>query len=397
VLRTLGDNIHCQKNHLSMPKETLLVQPVEKPNQFVGSDLSAQLIELSSFIRAGEARERYGVSGKGFSVAVLDTGLRTTHIDFKGRVSHQVNFTADNKGYIGDATDGNGHGTNVGGIIVANGINTGLAPDANIIPVKVLDNRGGGNFEAIVKALEWVLENHEQHNITVVNLSLSNGKNYLTDLSFAQTSEVYRAFNDLYKKDIAVVVAAGNDFFKHKSEQGMAFPAIVKGCISVGAVYDASAGSFSYLSGARAFTSGAGRITPFSQRLHPNKGGLYRTDIFAPGAPVQSSGISSDRGISIQQGTSQAAPVVAGLVLLMQEYYSNIYNAMDPKTKGRLDPRPNVDQLTAWLRRGGISINDGDDEDDNVRNTGLDFIRVDAYDALRQVKLHFVRYFAFPD
>jgi len=380
-----------------MSKETFLVQPVEKPRQFVGSDLSAQLVELSTFIRAEEARERYGVSGKGFSVAVLDTGLRTSHIDFKGRVQHQVNFTSDNNGDMEDASDGNGHGTNVGGIIVANGINTGLAPEANIIPIKVLDNRGGGSFEDIVKALNWVLENHEQYNITVVNLSLSNGKNYTSDLSFTQSSEIYQAFNALHKKDIAVVVAAGNDYFKHKSEQGMAFPAIVKGCVSVGAVYDASAGSFSYLSGAKAFTSGAGRITPFSQRLHPNKGGLYRTDIFAPGAPVQSSGISSDKGISIQQGTSQAAPVVAGLLLLMQEYYSNIYNAMDSKMKGKVDPRPNVDQLTAWLRRGGVSIKDGDDEDDNVRNTGLDFIRVDAYDALRQVKLHFVRYFAFPD
>lgn len=380
-----------------MSKETFLVQPVEKPRQFVGSDLSAQLVELSTFIRAEEARDRYGVSGKGFSVAVLDTGLRTSHVDFKGRVLHQLNFTSDNNGDMEDASDGNGHGTNVGGIIVANGINRGLAPEANIIPIKVLDNRGGGSFEDIVNALNWVLENHEQYNITVVNLSLSNGKNYTTDLSFTQSSEIYQAFNALHKRDIAVVVAAGNDYFKHKSEQGMAFPAIVKGCVSVGAVYDASAGSFSYLSGAKAFTSGAGRITPFSQRLHPNKGGLYRTDIFAPGAPVQSSGISSDKGISIQQGTSQAAPVVAGLLLLMQEYYSNIYNAMDSKMKGKVDPRPNVDQLTAWLRRGGVSINDGDDEDDNVRNTGLDFIRVDAYDALRQVKLHFVRYFAFPD
>ena len=144
------------------------------------------------------------------------------------------------------------------------------------------------------------------------------------------------------------MIAAGNDYFTHQSRQGMSFPAIIRECVSVGAVYDSDGGGFSYSSGARAQSTKRGQITPFSQRLHDSVSAATHTDIFGPGAPVTASGIGSSTALSTQHGTSQATPVVAGLVLLLQEFYR--------RWRGEL---PTVDQLVGWLQNGGVPIFDG--------------------------------------
>jgi len=175
----------------------------------------------------------------------------------------------------------------------------------------------------------------------------------------------------LRQAKVAVVIAAGNDYFTHGSQQGMGFPAIIRQSVSVGAVYDAEEGGFKYGSGAEAFSTRAGQITPFSQRLHPSVNRATRTEIFAPGAPIASAGINGPHGESIQHGTSQATPVTVGIILLLQEFYQ--------RHAGEL---PAVDQVSNWLRRGGVAIRDGDDEDDNVQHTNLSFLRLDAVRAL---------------
>jgi hypothetical protein len=96
--------------------------------------------------------------------------------------------------------------------------------------------------------------------------------------------------------------------------------------------------------------------------------------VFALGAPVTSSGILGEHGESTQHGTSQAAPVTAKLILLVQAFHQRVIGEL-----------PNVDDVVTWLRRGGITIHDGDDEDDNVEHTHLEFIRADALSALDAV------------
>lgn len=370
------------------------IAPVERPQQV---DAVLELIQTSSFIQATAARDTFKVSGKNLTAAVLDTGLRTTHVDFAGKVVAQRNFTADNGGDVNNANDGNGHGTNVGGIIVANKINVGIAPGANIVPLKVLTNGGGGSFSAVKDALQWVLDNHVAHKISVVNLSLGDSGNYISDDSFA-TDDVRKLVQKLSAKRVAVVIAAGNDFFPHASKQGMGYPGIIREAVSVGAVYDANEGAFSYNSGAKAFSSGPGRITPFSQRLHETVNRACRTDIFAPGAPVTSSGIDSDTAFSIQHGTSQASPVTSGVILLLQEYYQRVAKSLATKYPATFKAPflPSVSLLTQCLREGGVVIKDGDDEDDNVTNTGLSFIRLDALLALRRMSRYFRRYLLLP-
>lgn len=346
-----------------------MVDPVEKPRQFE-QPLFPHLPEIDSFLWVSRARQAFDVTGAGLTAAVLDTGLNTAHVDFQGRVLAQVNFTNDNGGNQDDATDGNGHGTNVGGIVLANGDHVGIAPGAHIIPIKVLGDTGGGSFEWIANGLRWVRDNHETFGISAVCMSLGDGGNYTSDEHLVD-NDIRKLIQELSAKRVAVVIAAGNSYFVHNSQQGMGYPAIVRECISVGAVYDAEEGSFGYGNGARAFSTRAGQITPFSQRLHRSVNRVTQTDIFAPGAPVTSSGINGEHGESVQHGTSQATPVTVGMILLMQEFYKRMTGEL-----------PEVKDLLKWLWRGGVPIFDGDDEDDNVEHTNQTFIRIDALSSL---------------
>jgi hypothetical protein len=155
----------------------------------------------------------------------------------------------------------------------------------------------------------------------------------------------------------------------------MGYPAVFRNTVSAGAVFDGNRGGFNYHSGAKAFSTGPSRITPFSQRLHSSVGGENATDIFAPGAPMTSSGITGDNASAVMQGTSQAAPVTAGVILLLQEYHLRLRGSL-----------PTVDRLEAWIKAGAAAITDGDDEDDNVANTGLGFLRLDAVGALEAMQ-----------
>ena len=331
-----------------------------------GIEALAADAETDSLIRAPQARSQYSVDGTGFTIAVLDTGLRTTHVDFLGKVATQVNFTADNGGNINDATDGDGHGTNVAGIAMGNGIHVGIAPGARVVPIKVLGNNGSGSFTAVEQGLDWVIANRTTYNITVVNMSLGDSGNYQTDFDAAGDT-IRQKIQTLTNARVAVVIAAGNSFFDWNSAQGMGYPGIIRESISVGAVYDANIGSVAYGGGATAFTTGPRRVTPFSQRLHSSVAIDTRTDIFAPGARLTAAGIGSDVGESQSDGTSQAAPVVSGLCLLMQQLA--------------------VPQLEGWLRvvTANTTMIDGDDEDDNVANTGLTFPLTDAVDILTKL------------
>jgi subtilisin family serine protease len=346
------------------------ISPVVPPPVQLDAPEAPYLIQVDAFVRATPARTVFDVSGQGLCAAILDTGLNTQHVDFAGRVIPGRNFTSDYGGDPQAVNDGNGHGTNVAGIVLAGGDHTGMAPLARVAPLKVLRNDGGGSFTWVAAALDWVLAQRTQLGISVVCLSLSDGRNYTDDSSFAG-SELTPRIAALRRLRVPVVIAAGNHYYAHGCEQGMAYPAILRETVSVGAVYDSDGPGFQYRDGSRAFSASAGQLTPFSQRLHPTLNPRTYTDIFAPGAPVKSSGINGPHGESEQSGTSQAAPVTAGIILLLQEYWL--------RACGRL---PTVNQLLKCLRSGGVTIADGDNEDDNVRHTGLEFIRLDAMTAL---------------
>lgn len=156
------------------------------------------------------------------NVAILDTGIDTQHPDLAANIAGEYNtFTKTN-----DATDDNGHGTHVAGIIAArdNTIGVvGVAPEAHIWPIKVLDEHGFGSDENIVAGLDWVLaKKREIGGDWIMSLSLGS----------LQVSYLERdAFKQVVDDGIVVIAAAGNDGFPD-----LEYPAGYPGVVAVGAV-----------------------------------------------------------------------------------------------------------------------------------------------------------------
>jgi subtilisin family serine protease len=362
-------------------EKDLTIAPPETLRQRVatGAQFETQLTEVRRFIHVEEAWKKFGVRGEGLVAAVFDTGIFAAHVDFDEgkRVLGQLNLTADNQGVREDASDGNGHGTNVAGIIGAGSLNMGIAPRVGLVAVKVVQNVGGGSFDNFLEGLKWIDTGAGQKlQVSVVNISLSAAVNRKNDSDFARL-EIKKVIASLRAKGVAIVVSAGNDYFS-AADFGMAFPAIYPDTVSVGAVYDADGGAVGYDSGARANSRTAGQIAPFSQRLPESVGGRFRTDVFAPGAPITSTGLKDPKtGISTQSGTSQAAPVTSGIIVLVQQLYQK-------KFAGKL---PKVDDVERWLRAGSLEEVDGDNEDDNVKHPtpASKYPRVDALKTLEAV------------
>lgn len=205
--------------------------------------------------------------GAGVRVAVLDTGIDGTHPALKGNYKGGFNSAQDGA----SAADGHGHGTHVAGTIAAASKEiVGVAPQASLYAVKVLDDEGNGTFASIIKGLEWAVENRMQ----VVNMSLGG-----------PSSE---ALEEAVKKTLAagvvIVAAAGND-----PEAEVSAPARYDGVIAVSA--SASNDSLAFFS-----TTGP------------------EVDFIAPGHQVNSTWPGG--GTNSISGTSMATPHVAGLAAL---------------------------------------------------------------------------------
>lgn len=301
-------------------------------------------------------------TGRGFASVILDTGIDLDHSAFgpdlnrngvADRIVYQYDF-ADNDA---DATDRNGHGSNVAGIIGAGASYAypGVAPETNIIALKVFKDNGQGQFAFIERALQWVVANVAQYNIASVNMSLGDTSNYQSNQALYGISDELAA---LASRNVLVVSAAGNSFFEFGSTQGVAYPAADRNSIAVGATYAFNGGGFRYGGGARADVSTADGVAPFSQRSTN-----IRT-VFAPGAPITSAGHTG--GATTMQGTSQAAPQITGIATLAQQLAMNI-----------LGRRLGLDEFRTMLTTTGRTIIDGDDERDNVNNTGASFRAAD--------------------
>jgi hypothetical protein len=302
-----------------------------------------------------------GIDGKGYSTVIIDTGIDLNHPFFgpdrdKNGVADRIVYQYDFANDDANASDRDGHGSHIASVAASSDSRyPGIAPGANIISLKVFEDLGGGSFGDVEAALRWVDANAEKYNIASVNLAFTDGQNYNKPV---QQYGIDDEIADLANKKVAVVAAAGNEFAKYNSAQGVGYPAADPNVISVGAVYGESVGKATYANGAEAYSSVPNRIAPFSQR-HKSL-----TTVFAPGAPI--TGADDTGGTLSRQGTSQAVPHVAGAIVLAQQ--------LAEKELGR---RLSVPELENLLASSGKTIVDGDDEKDNVKNTGLSYKSLD--------------------
>lgn len=309
-------------------------------------------------IRAPHARSQYGYTGSGYAVAVIDTGVDYTHPAFQGRYLGGWDFVANDP----DPMDEHGHGTHVAGIIAANHASVvGVAPGANIVALRVLDASGIGSFANVQRALQWVIDHQQRYNIVAVNLSLGSG-NYASN-PFTFLSGEFQALKDL---GVFIAAASGNSFYSYGSQQGLSFPAVSSLTVSVGAVWDGSYGSVAWASGAQDYSTAADRIASFTQRSSA-------LSLLAPGAFIYSTYVGG--GFVNMGGTSMATPFVAGAAVL-------VHQALDATGRSLL---AHQDHILHILRSTGVLVIDGDDEHDNVINTGLSFRRIDVSAALAAV------------
>ncbi|MEM9737488.1 MAG: S8 family peptidase [Bacteroidota bacterium] len=228
--------------------------------------------------------------GEDVRVAVLDTGIDSNHPDLKDVIAEVRDFTGDG------IEDMSGHGTHCAGVIAGQPIQSefvGVAPKAELIIGKVLDNKGRGNGKWICEALEWLLE------------GVKSGSDYAPDIismslgGYFRSKKLFKVIHELTALGVHIVIAAGNEGSAYRNSIGA--PA----CYSCGIVVGACDSN--------------GNPSGFSSR-----GG----EIFclAPGDEIWST--YPGGGYACLSGTSMATPFIAGYAALIVAYHK-----MNPNTK----------------------------------------------------------------
>lgn len=265
------------------------------------------LLDIATSTIEAEFPHDKGMEGNGISVAVIDTGV-APHDDLVKPLNRIVAF----KDFVNDKSspyDDNGHGTHVAGIIGGNGYSSrgkylGVAPKANIVGVKALDNNGGGKTSDIISALAYVIDNKDKYNIKIINLSL--GTPVTSD---PEKDPLLKAVDKCVEAGLVVVSAAGNS---GPMERTILSPGISNKVITVGAVDDKRTTDIS-----------DDTIAEFSSR-GPTLQGLQKPDLVAPGVNIKSLSHSKLDSYTSLSGTSMATPLISGSLALMFNKYGNL-------------------------------------------------------------------------
>ena len=224
-----------------------------------------------------------GATGQNTTVAVIDTGIDYSHREFKDRIINGYDFVDNDS----RAEDGNGHGTHVAGTIAGAKDNigiTGVAYNADIMPIRVLDNSGSGYLSDVIAGIRWAADNGAD----VINLSLGGG-------GFSQA--MFDAVKHASENGAVVVMASGNSA---SSSPGHPASHATRYGIAVGAV------------------NRQREMAGFS-----NRAGNKRMDyVTAPGVGVYSA--IPGGGYTKYSGTSMAAPHVAGVAALLKSHNNNL-------------------------------------------------------------------------
>lgn len=218
----------------------------------------------------------YTSTGTSVDVYIIDTGIRTSHSDFGGRAVDGYDAIDGSL----PASDCNGHGTHVAGTVGGN--RYGVAKNVRLIAVRVLNCSGSGTWAQVIAGVNWVTSHHQAGKPAVANMSL--GGSYYAALNTAVANSI--------ADGVTYAIAAGNSSANACNYS----PASVPAAITVGATDRTDT---------RAWFSNYGSCL----------------DIFAPGVGVQSAWYTSDTATATLDGTSMAAPHVAGAAARVLQRY----------------------------------------------------------------------------
>lgn len=219
-----------------------------------------------------DANYTYNKTGAGVHAYIIDTGIRPTHVDFAGRVLGGFSVIA------GGIVDCNGHGTHVAGTVA--GTAYGVAKQAWIHPVRVLNCAGSGTWAGVITGIDWVRINRIQP--AVANLSLGGGFSAAVNL----------AVNNLVAfGNVATAVAAGNSGVNACTQS----PSSATNAVIVGATQ-------------------SNDFRPAWSNFGPC------LDLFAPGVSITSDWHTSNVATNTISGTSMAAPHVAGVMAQVRQW-----------------------------------------------------------------------------
>ncbi len=235
---------------------------------------------------AGAERAWDATRGEGVTVAVIDTGIYPVDDLDPARIVKGWNFVANNE----DARDDHAHGTHVAGTIAQSTGNgkgvAGMAPQARLMPIKVLSASGSGNSHDIAEGIRWAVD----HGARVLNLSLGGGGR-----SLAMESAVEYA----RRRGAVVVCAAGNS-----GSRGVSYPAAYRGAFAVSAV-----GPKGRLAPYSSFGPEVAIAAPGGDKSLGEESGVLQQTL--------AEGSTTEAGYRWFQGTSMATPHVAGAAALV--------------------------------------------------------------------------------
>jgi serine protease AprX len=285
------------------------------------------------------------INGTGIGIAILDSGIFTAHHSFYNsagvsRVVASVDFTGE-----GRTDDPYGHGTHVASCAaasnhVSNGAYTGIAPNAKIINVRVLNSHGEGSISNAIAGIDWCIANKAAFNIRVLNLSFG-----ATATDSAENDPLCQAVRRAFNAGIVVCVAAGNsgkDAAGRKVYGSIHTPGIEPSAITVGATNtlatnsraDDGIATYSSRGPARGFYTDSLGVKHYDNTIKPDlvAPGNKIIDAESPNNQILQNSPQLDTGVStnpyhdmmLMSGTSMSTPVVAGAAALILQRNPNL-------------------------------------------------------------------------
>lgn len=255
--------------------------------------------------RAAINAENCDYTGKGVTIAILDTGI-VENEDFAGRIKYFADFVNNRT----QPYDDNGHGMHVSGICsgsgsLSGGLYRGVAPEADIIMLKTLNYEGKGNSADVLAGIQWIFDNRKKYNIRIVNLSIGTSEQKTSD-------PLVKAVEALWDSGIIVVTAAGNN---GPAPCSIYSPGISRKIITVGSSDD----NIEVQVWGTAMKNFSGR--------GPTPQCIIKPDIVAPGSNIvsclapnaENTSKKIDRSYQCLSGTSMSTPMVSGAIALLLE------------------------------------------------------------------------------